>query len=118
MKILIVAHNDDSRRLLALSFSLEGYDVIVAKDGGEGLTKALEEKPDVIVTGLQMQTMSGVEMIQRLRQQPELEYLKIIVLTAQDASHAKAARQAGAHIVLHKPLAFDSLNDIVKHVVK
>ena len=116
VKILIVEDNEDSRRLLALNFSREGYSVVAAEDGAEGLAKVLEEKPGVVVTGLQLRRVHGIEMIKQLRKRPEMKSLKIIVLTAHDGDHANAAREAGADIVLHKPLAFDSLNDIVKRI--
>ena len=116
MKILIVENNEDSRRLLALNFSLEGYSVVAAGDGAEGLAMVLEEKPGVVVTDLQLRRVHGIEMIKQLRKRSEMKNLKIIVLTSQDEDHANAAREAGADIVVHKPLAFDSLNDIVKRM--
>lgn len=66
-KILIVEDEPDMVTGLRDNFELEGYKVIVARDGEEGLKKALEEKPDLIVLDLMLPKMSGLDVCRNLR---------------------------------------------------
>lgn len=117
VKVLIVEDNEISRKLLAMNFSLEGYHVVVAEDGAQGLAKVIEEKPRVVVTDLQMPEMHGSEMIRRIRLRSESKDTKVVVVTGQDATVGESARAAGADVVLYKPLAFDSLHEIIQQLL-
>lgn len=117
VKILIVEDNEESRKLLALNFSQEGYSVVVARDGAEGLARLIKEKPCLVVTDLHMPEMHGSEMIRKIRRRPELKDTKVVVLTGQGAAVGEGAREAGADVVLYKPLSFDSLNHIVQKLL-
>lgn len=117
MKILIVEDNEASRYLLALNFSQEGYSVISARDGEEGLLKLIEERPRVVIADLHMPGMHGSEMIRKIRRRSESQHTKVVVLTGQDAAVGERAREAGADVVLYKPLSFDSLKAVVQRLL-
>lgn len=118
MKILVVEDNQDTRELLTLHLTLQGYEVVEAEDGQEGLDKIREERPELVLTDLSMPRLNGVELIEILRGHPEFSEIKIIALTAHSSGDATRARYAGANIVLHKPMPLDSLADIVKQMLQ
>jgi CheY-like chemotaxis protein len=68
--------------VVAIKLRNNGYEVISADNGAEGLKLALGEKPDIIVTDYQMPVMTGVELVQKLRQHEETKDTPVIMLTA------------------------------------
>jgi CheY-like chemotaxis protein len=117
LKVLIVEDNQVSQKLLALNFSREGYSIVLAKDGAEGLAKTIAERPPLVVTDLQMPEMHGSEMIREIRRRPEVKGTKVIVLTGQGPAAGEEARQSGADAILYKPLTFESLYEIVQQLL-
>ncbi len=108
-KLLIVEDNDDAREMLATLLSMEGYDVITAEDGREGLDRAVVEQPDLIVTDINMPEMNGVEMIKELRSHESFNCVPIVVMTAYSERVAGMAIEAGADKAMFKPFDFDTL---------
>jgi two-component system KDP operon response regulator KdpE len=100
-RILIIDNEKASRRLLRTVLEAEGYRVLEAESGGEGLTKAVECKPDVIV--LEWGLLDGGELgvLQGLQ---EWSQIPVLVLSEQTEEQAKvAALDAGARDYLTKP---------------
>src|SRR5258706_11620125 len=81
-KILIIEDNIDTRDLLHLHLTTEGFTVVVAADGREGLYMAEAEHPDLIITDIDMPNIDGIELVKRLRSQSAFQNLPILVLTA------------------------------------
>src|SRR5919205_1293953 len=80
--ILVV---DDERhlvRLIQINLQQQGYEVITAFDGEEGLEKARAEQPDLIILDVTMPRMDGFEVLNRLRQNQQTSRMPVIVLTA------------------------------------
>ena len=61
---------------------LAGWNVLTANSGNEGLTKVVEEKPDAIILDVMMPGMDGLTFLQRLRANPETQYVPVFLLTA------------------------------------
>jgi DNA-binding response OmpR family regulator len=84
-KILVIETVEDDASLLSVlneKFTLEGFSVLKAKDGEEGLAVALREHPDLIMLDILMPKMDGIEMMARLRQANEWgKRVPIILLT-------------------------------------
>lgn len=80
-KILIVEDEVAVLKLLTDRLSKEGFEVIQAKDGKEGLEKALSETPDLILLDILMPVMDGMEMLERLRNSSVGANIPVIVLT-------------------------------------
>jgi len=80
-KVLVV--DDDPNLVTYLKALLEdnGYEVITAKDGIEGIEKTKQEKPDVITLDLLMPEKTGIKMFRELRKDEELKSIPIIVVT-------------------------------------
>lgn len=82
LKILVC---DDERhivRLIQVNLEKQGYQVVTAYDGKEGLEKVKAEKPDLLVLDVMMPYMDGFEVLKTLRREPETESLPVIMLTA------------------------------------
>jgi DNA-binding response OmpR family regulator len=80
-KILIVEDDVQIRELYSLKLNLEGYDVITANDGAEGLKAAEQHRPELILLDLKMPFVSGDKMLQDLRETAWGAPIKVIILT-------------------------------------
>jgi two-component system, OmpR family, response regulator len=120
MKVLIIDDDADIRSIARLSLSrVGGMDVIEAASGVEGVPKAQDEKPDVILLDMMMPTMDGLETLAALRSQPATAMTPVIFLTAKavgdDVERMKALGAAG---VLLKPFDPRTLSEDVRALVK
>lgn len=115
--VLIV--EDEPAVALALSDALtkEGFTVQTAKDGQEGLTQALAEHPDLVITDLKMPNMTGLEMVEKLRADDWGRSAKILILSnLSDLDSLQSAMEKGA---FHYMVKGDSnMADIVAAVKK
>jgi len=80
-KILIVDDDAIVPELLSKELKREGFVVLVAKDGREGLEKIMSEKPDLLLLDMIMPIMSGTELLEELKRQEILPGLSVIILT-------------------------------------
>ena len=104
-KILITEDDPSFMRFLAYLLGKEGYEVISASNGLEGLVKAQEEKPDILILDVMLPGMDGFEVCSRLRSEPQTARLPILMLSAkgQDADRATGLK-VGADVYLNKPV--------------
>lgn len=114
-KILVVDDAEFNRDLL-LQLLEDDYEVIMAVDGGEGVKKAEQEKPDLILMDLGMPVMDGWEATRRIKSVAELKHIPIIAVT----SHAMVgdeiqAREAGCDDYLPKPI---DENELLRKIKK
>jgi CheY-like chemotaxis protein len=116
-RILIVEDSLDTRELIKFHLTMEGFDVVTAIDGLEGIEKADSENPGIIITDINMPRLNGVEMIRRLRGNTIFNGVKIVAMTAYGSGPAREAREAGADLVLRKPILFDTLADALRKLV-
>ena len=82
--ILIVEDETDLREALETAFKYEGFNVIAAGDGEEGLEKALTHKPDLILLDIIMPKKDGLEVLKTLKGDDRAKGTKIIVMTVLD----------------------------------
>jgi two-component system KDP operon response regulator KdpE len=100
-KILIIDDEKAARRLLRVILEAQGYRVFEAENGADGLTKAIECRPDVIVLELRLSNGDGLGVLQSLQ---EWSQIPVLVLSEQTDEEAKvAALDAGARDYLTKP---------------
>ncbi|OIP23187.1 response regulator [bacterium CG_4_10_14_0_2_um_filter_33_32] len=81
-RILIVEDDVALRNVYEMRLKLDGYDVIVAGDGEEGLSIAVKEKPDLVMLDLMMPKISGMDVLDILKSTPETKKISVIILTA------------------------------------
>jgi two-component system, chemotaxis family, chemotaxis protein CheY len=113
-KVLIVEDNADSREMLSFILRYEGYKVITASDGSEGLSQVKNVQPDLIISDLEMPNLDGIEMVKSLRHLPEGEKVPILILSAYDSESLNQAIEVGATQAMRKPIEVDSLVSTVK----
>lgn len=82
--ILIIEDEHDMREAIATALKNNGFHTITAENGEEGVEKALEIEPDLILLDLLMPVMDGQAVLKALREQPWGETAKVIILTAMD----------------------------------
>ena len=111
--ILIVDDSLYQRLLVQKHLKARGYDVILAKTGKEGLAMVLQENPDLVVLDLVMPEMSGLDMLQEVRNQG-LD-IPVIINTADiQASTYEKCMQLGAIAILNKPLDSIKLHQLIE----
>jgi len=119
MKILLV---DDTRTLLSLiQVYLMGWQIefLEAKDGLEGLAKAREARPDLIVSDVRMPGMDGFELCAAVRADPDLFQTPLVLLTSlNDDTSRKKGKLVGASAFLTKPVSVDELRRTVGTLLK
>lgn len=81
-KALVVDDEIHIVQVVAIKLRNNGYDVTTAENGKVGLELAGQIKPDIIITDFQMPIMTGLEMVENLRKQPETAEIPVIMLTA------------------------------------
>jgi CheY-like chemotaxis protein len=81
-RVLVVDDEVHIVHVVAIKLRNNGYEVISADNGAEAFDLACKEKPDIIVTDYQMPVMSGMELVEKLRQCDETEDVPVIMLTA------------------------------------
>lgn len=106
-KILIVEDEMKIARFLELELKHEGYEVLVAGDGRQGLEKALKENVDLVILDLMLPGLSGIEVCRRIRLESQVP---IIMLTAKDDVTDKVVGlDTGADDYMTKPFAIEEL---------
>ena len=114
-KILIA--DDEPNIVISLEFLLkrEGYEVVVAYDGAQALERIRSERPDMAILDVMMPHRNGFEVCQDLRQDPDFETLRIMMLTAKGRDTEVAKGLAlGADVYMTKPFATRDLIAKVK----
>ena len=114
-KILVVEDHPDMLDLLITELKLMGYQAIPARNGKEGLEKALEEKPDLILMDIMMPGMDGWEATRALRAKPESHDIPILAETALfRESDLRSCVEAGCDDYLVKPFTYEELQGKLK----
>jgi DNA-binding NtrC family response regulator len=112
-KIMIVEDNPDVRESLELHFSSKGIEVLPVSSAEAALAKMWDFGPDLVITDVKLEEMSGLELLERLRQ---MQYpADVAVITGhEDMRGAIRAMQAGAYDYLVKPFELRELDEIVQ----
>jgi len=104
-KILIVDDDLETLRLIGMMLQKQGYQVVSAKNGSEGLALALSERPDMVVLDIMMPDTDGYEVAKILRANPQTAPIPILMFTAKSQLENKVAGyEAGADDYLTKPV--------------
>jgi DNA-binding response OmpR family regulator len=118
IKILIVDDEPDLVQTLQDRLEMNGYIIVTASNGKEGLEKAAQEKPDIILLDVIMPIMDGLEMLEALRKHPEVKNCAVIMLTArsqrQDIVRAKTC---GIEDYTVKPFDLSELIEKIENVL-
>lgn len=128
-KILVIDDEKDIRDVLKKLLQREGYDVMVAQDGLDGLSAFREQQPDIIITDIVMPEKDGVNVIKDIRNEfPEIKIIaisgggKLDPLQYQPESisttvYLAAADSAGANLTLTKPFNKEQLLKAIRQLL-
>lgn len=94
-KILIIEDEPEARSLLARRLSAHRYEVLEAGDGAEGMLKAKEAKPDLIVLDLKLPGQDGIEIYGSMRKNPALVKVPVLFLTAISTGESMSKQSLG-----------------------
>ena len=115
-KILVIDDDEQNRYLAKFILEKNGYRVIIARDGLEGVNKAKEEKPDLILVDIMLPVMDGYEVTKRLKNLPEFKNVPIIALTAYTMKgDEEKALKAGCDGYIPKPIVPEEFIKIVNN---
>lgn len=105
--LLVVDDSKAIRDMVAFTLEQQGYRVIVASDGAEGLARFRADTVTMVIADLNMPVMNGIEMIRKLRADPRGAGVPVVMLTTETKPEMKAeGKAAGATGWINKP--FDS----------
>lgn len=105
-KILVVEDQEDNRRILRDLLAHAGYEVIEVDNGEQALDVAAAHRPDVILMDIQLPLLDGYEATRRLKADPNLKHIPIIVVTSYALSGDETkARAAGCDAYVAKPFS-------------
>jgi phosphoribosyl 1,2-cyclic phosphodiesterase/CheY-like chemotaxis protein len=108
---VLIVDDDPNIHLLVEAALAKDYDVLTAEDGEEGLQKLENCHPDMVVLDLNMPNLGGIAVLKKLRADPSLSNLPVLVLTVSgNESSTRAAFEAGATDFLTKPFSIPQLN--------
>src|SRR5512132_760784 len=114
-KILIIDDDLDTLRLVGLMLQRQGYQISAATNGQQGLEKAFDEDPDLVLLDVMMPDMDGYEVTRRLRQNPSTLETPILMFTAKTQLDDKVIGfEVGANDYLTKPTHPSELQARVK----
>ncbi len=118
-KVLIVDDEMDALLALKVALDAEGYNVSEAKDGYEAIEKVKSEIPDVILLDLMIPEIDGFEVCRKLKSDPMLSHIPVIMLTARGEIDDKVEGiEMGADDYVTKPFNLKELKARIKMVLR
>jgi DNA-binding response OmpR family regulator len=116
-RILLVDDDAEIVESLRLALESQGYIVLVARDGNQGLALSERENPDLVILDMMMPKRSGFLVLEKMRRTRDTP-LRVIMITANEGSRHKAyAEMLGVDDYIRKPFPMDRLIESVKRLV-
>ena len=117
--ILVVDDEQDLLDLIEYNLQKEGFDVLKAEDGVEGIEMAREHKPNLVLLDIMMPKMDGMEVVERMRDDSDLKRIPIIFLTARgDEKTEVEGLDKGGDDYITKPISTTKLISRIKAVLR
>ena len=103
-RILVIDDDADISALVGLRLELDGHEVSIEQDGTSGLARAQQDRPDVLIVDWTLPGLTGPEICAKLRADPEMNAIWVIMLTARPLG-ADGLAQTGADELVAKPFS-------------
>ena len=119
VKVLVIDDSNTIRRSAELFLRQAGYEVILAEDGFDALSKITDYEPQVIFVDIMMPRLDGYQTCMLIKQHPHLKFTPVIMLSSKDGVFDRArGRLAGSDRYLTKPFTKEGLIEAVSDFVK
>jgi two-component system, chemotaxis family, response regulator PixH len=116
-KVLVVEDSQSERELITLYLTNNNYQVIAASNAADGMELAAQEQPDVIITDITMEGMSGFEFCRLLKVYPDTEKIPVIACTARDREMDRMwGQKQGIDLYITKPYTQEELVKAIESV--
>jgi CheY-like chemotaxis protein len=117
--IVIVEDEPDTAEMFAEMMRMNGYEIVKAYSGGSAIALIAKEKPAAVVLDVMMPDISGIEVLNFIRNYPELANTPVVVVSAKTLpSDIQKGLDAGASLYLTKPVAYLELKQAVENVIQ
>ncbi len=118
-KVLLVEDDINLREIYAARLSAEGYDLVTASDGEEALSKAVSEKPNLIVLDVMMPKISGFDVLDIIRSTPETKTTQVIMLSAlsQESDRERGERLGANKYLIKSQITLEDVVSTVKNML-
>ena len=118
-KVLYIEDNLDNMILVKRILEIEGYHVIGAETGQEGLAKAMEDLPDIVITDINLPDIDGYEVTDTLKKDTKTAHIPVIAMTANVMKKDREnVIQAGCDGFISKPIDVDDLPGQIENFLK
>ncbi|MBM3151550.1 MAG: response regulator [Chloroflexi bacterium] len=118
-RILLVEDNPDNFELIRFLLEREGYQVLEARDGSQGLRMARSERPDLVLMDLSLPQVDGWSAATQLKADPQTAGIPLVAITAHTLpGDRKRALESGFDGYISKPINVTSLNETVKKALE
>jgi CheY-like chemotaxis protein len=116
--ILIVDDNATNLKLLRVLLQGEGFQVRTASDAGQALSQLASERPDLVLTDIQLPDMDGLELTRRIKAHPDWAAIPVVAVTAYAMSGDRdKALGAGCDAYVSKPIDTRQLPSLLRQVL-
>src|ERR1044071_4540071 len=115
--VLVVEDDFDTQHPLAEILQLKGYSVVTASDVERAFSAARAKRPDLIITDLMLPGKSGLDLILRVRRDPAIKAIPILVLSGCAPHMLHDAQRAGADYCLEKPIHFERFWETLERLI-
>jgi DNA-binding response OmpR family regulator len=116
-RILLVDDDTEIIESMRIALQAKGYEILVARDGNQGLSMAEREDPDLVILDMMMPKRSGFLVLEKLRRSRPVP-MRVIMITANEGSRHKAyAEMLGVDDYIRKPFAMDRLMESVHRLL-
>lgn len=102
------------QKVIELALRSEGYDVVLANDGQDGLQKLANISPNLVLSDIMMPNMDGVEFFQHIKERLQDNGIPIIIMTALSRKPWFADLEADGAVIIHKPFEVDYLIKLIE----
>lgn len=116
--VLVVEDHDDTRSMLRIILEHDGYDMLEATDGVEGVETAIHQRPDLVLIDGSLPGLDGLSATRRMREQETLRNVPIVALSGHAGPEFEAAAHAaGCDASITKPLDFAELRSTIHRLL-
>ena len=118
--ILIIEDDEFLRGLINKKLSAEGFNIISAVDGEEGIKKAKEQKPDLILLDLVLPNIDGFEVLEKIKADPNVSAVPVIILSnlSQKEDISKGIKLGAVDYIIKAQFTPEEIVEKIKNIIK